>query len=165
MDKPVADNKRTYCKGRGCVMVNNCLRFAGHWDFSLYDDYRYWVKEKECIEAQHKWQLPIHTKEGNMKFEDLQELIVQWGKDKGIVGYSTQKDQFTKVVEEVGEIAAGIARGDKERMKDAIGDTLVTLIMLSEIAEIDMLEALTDVYREISGRTGEMKDGIFVKDE
>jgi len=164
MGKPIADPKRTFCKGRGCVMVNNCLRFTGHWDFSLYDNYRYWVDEEECVSAQHKWQLPVFTKENIMKFEDLRELIVQWGKDKGIIDYSSPKDQFTKTVEEIGEVASAIARNDKDKLKDGIGDTLVTLILLAEISDIDIMEALTEVYREISGRTGEMKDGIFVKD-
>ena len=35
---------------------------------------------------------------------------------------STPQKQFIKLIEEFGELCAGIARNDKEKIKDSIGD-------------------------------------------
>ena len=71
--------------------------------------------------------------------------------------------QFLKVVEETAEIAAGMLRGNMEAVKDGIGDTIVTLIVLSMQKGTNIQECLEMAYNEIKGRTGKMVDGVFVK--
>ena len=100
-----------------------------------------------------------------MKFEDLDYKITGWAADRGILKNSPPKDQFIKTVEETGEIAHALARGDKEALKDAIGDTFVTLILLSRMNGLDPVDCLQSAWDEIKDRKGEMKDGIFVKEE
>lgn len=75
------------------------------------------------------------------------------------------KDQFLKVVEEVGEIGAGLARGDKELIMDAVGDTYVTLVALCETMDIPIGECIDVAYDAIKDRTGRLVDGVFIKDE
>ena len=90
--------------------------------------------------------------------------IREWGREKGILKHSTPQDQFIKTVEEVGEIAAGLARGDKKQIMDSIGDVGVTLVLLAELCGMTFQECLEYAYNEIKGRTGKMQNGVFVKD-
>jgi hypothetical protein len=41
---------------------------------------------------------------------------------------------------------------------------LVTLILLSELIDTDLMTCLTDSYNVIRKRSGKMVNGIFVKD-
>ena len=63
---------------------------------------------------------------------EVVDNVIQWGRDKGL---NDAKAQLNKVMEEVGEIAHEITRNrfDTPELSDAIGDTLVTIIILSDI--------------------------------
>ncbi|MFD2869875.1 MazG-like family protein [Kurthia populi] len=95
---------------------------------------------------------------------ELVYLVEEWSKDKGLNNADPTK-QFLKVSEESGEIAAAMARGQHEELKDAIGDTIVTLIILSQQYGLTVEECLAQAYGVISKRTGEMVNGVFVKSE
>lgn len=92
------------------------------------------------------------------------EEVENWSKDKGLDKAESSK-QMLKVVEEVGEVAAALARNNQDDLKDGIGDVVVTLIILAQQNGMDLYECLEQAYGEISGRTGEMIDGVFVKSE
>lgn len=102
-------------------------------------------------------------KEGK-KMNELVYLVEEWSKDKGLNNADPTK-QFLKVSEEFGEIAAAMARGQYEELKDAIGDTIVTLIILSQQHGLTVEECLAQAYGVISKRTGKMVNGVFVKSE
>lgn len=95
---------------------------------------------------------------------ELTLLVEQWSKDKGLDKADSSK-QFLKVTEEVGEVAAALARSDMEELKDGIGDTIVTLIILAQQNGLTIEECLNQAYSVISRRTGEMVNGVFVKSE
>ena len=96
--------------------------------------------------------------------------VIQWGRDKGL---NDPKAQLNKVIEEVGEIAHEITRNhydlealeQPDELYDAIGDTLVTIIILADILNMDPMTCLEIAYEAIANRTGETKNGTFVKDE
>lgn len=67
-----------------------------------------------------------------MKEKELIGKIAQWAKDRNLILGSTPQKQFIKLMEEFGELCAGIARNDKEKIKDSIGDCCVVLIILNE---------------------------------
>lgn len=92
----------------------------------------------------------------------LIDLIKLWAVDKNLHNASSEK-QMLKVVEEVAEIAAGMARDNMEAVKDGIGDTIVTLIILAMQQDLNIQECLNFAYDEIKGRTGQMVNGVFVK--
>jgi NTP pyrophosphatase (non-canonical NTP hydrolase) len=94
----------------------------------------------------------------------LFERVEQWSKDKGLDKAAPEK-QFLKVIEEVGEVAAAMARNDRPEIVDGLGDTLVTLIILSQQLGVNLGDALFSAYGVIQGRTGKMVDGVFVKSE
>lgn len=103
------------------------------------------------------------------RLNDVITDIIQWGRDKGL---DDPKAQLNKVIEEVGEIAHEITRNNydlealeqPDELYDAIGDTLVTVIILSDILNIDPMEALEEAYDAIKNRHGKTKNGTFVKD-
>lgn len=97
-------------------------------------------------------------------FDELSELIHSWAHERGLSRRQHAEKQMLKVVEEVGELSAGLARKDREAIDDAIGDVLVTVIILSHQLGINPTESLNKVYDVISSRTGKTVDGVFIKD-
>lgn len=93
---------------------------------------------------------------------ELIKQVEQWSMNKGLDKADSSK-QFLKVTEEVGEVAAALARNDKDALRDGIGDVVVTLIILAQQNNMDLYECLNCAYDEIKGRTGKMVNGVFVK--
>jgi NTP pyrophosphatase (non-canonical NTP hydrolase) len=99
-------------------------------------------------------------------YKELEMLVIRWGEARGIVQNSTPEAQWEKTREETNELLDAIMDDDRDAMKDAYGDILVTLIMGCATADIDLTECLELAYNEIKGRKGFLtKDGIFVKEE
>lgn len=102
----------------------------------------------------------------------LIENVLQWGKDKGITGPNgrgTKRGQADKMMEEAQETIDAVYADHgtpecSDEIKDGIGDTVVTLILLAEMHGWTFEECLQVAYDEIKGRTGVMTDGVFVKD-
>ncbi|ARU19641.1 helix-turn-helix domain-containing protein [Ligilactobacillus salivarius] len=101
---------------------------------------------------------------GNMTFESLQDVIIQWGYERNIVNAKNTHKQFMKVSEELGELAEGINKDNQEQTKDSLGDILVTLIILSRDLNVDLLDCLRGAYGVIKDRTGKTINGVFVKE-
>lgn len=100
-----------------------------------------------------------------MKFEQLQQAVKLWASNRDLLDPSNCNRQFLKVTEEVGELAGAIARQDMVEAEDALGDTLVTLIILAEQLGLDPVTSLAMAYATISRRTGKTVDGVFIKDD
>lgn len=92
----------------------------------------------------------------------LIKKIEQWAKGKGLDTADSSK-QMLKVMEELGEVAAAIVRSDRASLRDGIGDTVVTLIILAMQNDMNLYECVNCAYDEIKNRTGEMINGSFVK--
>lgn len=61
--------------------------------------------------------------------------IQTWGRDKGI---TNQEKQENKVLEEIGEFAEAINKGDREQMKYELGDIGVASIVLADIENVKL---------------------------
>ena len=104
-----------------------------------------------------------------MKYEKLQEKVIQWAKDRDIFENSNAIKQIHKTREELYETLGALRdlEDGKEsilEVADGIGDMLVTIILLSEMVGLNSVDCLADAYDEIKNRKGKMVDGIFVKD-
>lgn len=102
-------------------------------------------------------------------WEELIKLVKNWGQERHI---DNDIMQFAKMNEEMGEIAHELTRSHigkgitpNDEGKDAIGDTLVTLIIFSDIVGIDPREALECAWEAIKDRTGHTENGSFVKNQ
>lgn len=98
------------------------------------------------------------------QFEELQSNVLEWAADKGILAKSDAKTQCLKSMSEAGELCDAIAVRDRVKTIDALGDVLVTLIILAELENLDLVWCLEEAYGVIQARTGRMENGIFVKD-
>lgn len=94
------------------------------------------------------------------------DRVIQWALDKDLIHESNSFNQFAKVVEETGEIASALCKKlPKSDLEDAIGDTVVTLIILAAQNGLDLMECLDKAYNVIKNRKGTTKDGVFIKSE
>ena len=73
--------------------------------------------------------------------------IRQWAHDRNLIEGSDRFRQMVKLVEEQGELAAGIAKGNEELVADSIGDMVVVLTILAErlVANIARVRFFTSV--------------------
>lgn len=94
----------------------------------------------------------------------LSEKIEGWAKERGLDKASPEK-QMLKLMEEVGELAQGLAKGNEEQIYDSIGDVFVVLKILSMQLDLDLKRCVAYSYNEISNRKGRMINGVFVKEE
>ena len=95
----------------------------------------------------------------------LLDHVLLWAQDRNLIEGATPKDQMLKMMEELGETAAAIARGNKEKIKDGIGDCLVVLTILAAQNGLSVKECLRKAYDEIKDRKGRMVNGIFIKEQ
>lgn len=91
--------------------------------------------------------------------------VLAWACERGIIEANDPKAQFMKSASELGELADAILEGDKDGIKDGIGDAAVTLIIQAALHNTTLLDCLRLAYNEIKGRTGKMQNGSFVKDK
>lgn len=94
---------------------------------------------------------------------ELVKLIEKWAREKNLDIADPEK-QMLKVVEEVGEVAAALARNNKNNLRDGIGDVVVTLVILAMQNDMDLYECLNQAYNEIKDRKGKNVNGVFVKE-
>ena len=99
-----------------------------------------------------------------MSYANVEMKVIQWGEARQIVQNSTPFAQATKTQEELNELFEAIESGDREAMKDAYGDILVTLVMGCACADLDLVECFKGAYNEIKDRKGYLsKEGLFIK--
>lgn len=101
-------------------------------------------------------------------FEELKDKVVHWAFKRDL-HQADPKIQWMRVTEEIGEIRDVLLKptkfeDPKQALKDALGDSLVTLIVLATQLNLDLVECLEIAYDEIKDRKGKMLDGVFVKE-
>ena len=95
---------------------------------------------------------------------ELECAIEVWAEEKGILAQATPIKQAMKTQEELTELCNAILDKDREQIKDAIGDIMVTLIIQAKMQGMTIEECLNAAYDVISKRTGQMINGQFIKD-
>ena len=92
------------------------------------------------------------------------EPIRDWAKERGIYEKGTVRGQFEKLLEEVEELNQAILEKDKKELIDAVGDCVVVLTNLSELAGVKIEDCINSAYNEIKNRKGKMINGTFIKE-
>ena len=100
-----------------------------------------------------------------MDYFELECAIQDWAEQKGILNSGTPIKQALKTVEEVTELCNAIIDNDKEEVKDALGDILVTLIIQASMQNLELEDCLESAYKVIKDRKGKMINGQFMKSE
>ena len=107
---------------------------------------------------------------------ELKNLVEDWAKDKNLLHRKNAEKQFMKFIEEVFEFKFEMdlverTEHDKlreiyiDRMKNEMGDIIVTIIILCKQLDIDPLIFLEKAYKKIAKRTGKTINGQFIKSE
>jgi NTP pyrophosphatase (non-canonical NTP hydrolase) len=96
--------------------------------------------------------------------KELTSLIQKWAAVRGLNGLDPTR-QMLKLIEEVGELASGLAKQKNSEIIDSIGDIYVVLVILAMQLNLDLESCVVSAYNEIKDRKGKVVDGIFVKDE
>lgn len=91
--------------------------------------------------------------------------IRQWAHDRNLIEGATVAAQSEKLFEECGELVRALIEGNEKNFKDAVGDIVVVLTIMSAQKHIPIEECIFIAYEEIKDRKGKMVNGIFVKEE
>lgn len=97
------------------------------------------------------------------KFSRLRQDVEKWASDRNLIEGSTPKDQFHKLIQECAELSDDICKGNDPR--DEFGDVVVVLIIMAKQLGISFEDSLEIAYDKIKHRRGEMRNGVFVKEE
>lgn len=121
----------------------------------------------------------------NTIFEELEEKVLDWAKDKDLLHEDIAEKQFLKFMEEVfefrdewtlykdefsfnngyGEIDEGSYLCElKDNMALEMGDIFVTLIILCEQLGLNPIKCLDMAYEKIKDRKGKTINGVFIKE-
>jgi NTP pyrophosphatase (non-canonical NTP hydrolase) len=94
------------------------------------------------------------------RFDDIRA----WAHARKLIDGSTPDRQFLKLSEEVGELAAGLAKGNRLAVIDGIGDAIVVLTILASQVGVLVEDCIDAAWEEIKDRKGVMLNGVFIKD-
>lgn len=124
----------------------------------------------DTVKLSRRWLLGSISRLEEPTYDGIPALIdkinkwaISHGLDKG-----NPKVEWMKVTEEVGEIRDVFLKphdfADPDwSLKDAIGDSIVTLVVLCLQLGYDVEECLTIAYNDIKDRQGVMIDDNFIK--
>src|SRR5690625_153723 len=99
-----------------------------------------------------------------MNLNELTTKIEQWAIERGLDEAKPEK-QMLKLIEEVGELAEGLAKGDMDLVIDSIGDSYVVLTILAMQMDLDIRGCIATSYEEIADRKGKTINVVFAKKE
>ncbi|VUX09919.1 helix-turn-helix domain-containing protein [Streptococcus vestibularis] len=137
-----------------------------HWEKYGFSSADKLDKLASCFKVSISYLLDYDT---NNTFSELVTKINEWADERNLK-QADPKIQWMRITEEVGEIRDVLLKPTKftepqAALKDAIGDTLVTIIVLAHQLDLDVTECLSIAYKEIKNRKGKMVNGTFVKEE
>jgi uncharacterized protein YabN with tetrapyrrole methylase and pyrophosphatase domain len=98
-------------------------------------------------------------------FAELELAVIRWSEQRRIIPNSTPIAQWKKGMEEMEELRDALVANDLAMAIDGVGDTVVCLINICALLDINLTECLQVAYEEIKDRRGTMNaEGIFVKE-
>lgn len=100
-----------------------------------------------------------------MSYSEVEMKVIQWSEARKIIPNSTPLAQTKKAFEELTELQDALVWNDKQAAIDGIGDTVVCLINICALLDVNLTDCLKEAYEQIKDRKGSMNDeGIFVKE-
>ncbi|WP_462419993.1 MazG-like family protein [Salinicoccus sp. Marseille-QA3877] len=98
-----------------------------------------------------------------MNITELTRKIEVWAIDRNLHTADSSK-QALKLGEEFGELCEALAKGNRNMLKDSLGDMYVVMTILAMQERVDVKACVEMAYEEIKDRKGKMIDGVFVKE-
>ena len=159
--------------GNFCITADSIRWIMKNIRPSMYNGDRCYVYNKafavyyDELEREAQSELNMNGRRGlNLNVGSLNrfDLIRTWADERGLYDKGDTKTQYLKLMEEAGELGRAILKDDQPEIVDAIGDIVVVLTNLSELAGYKIEHCVDEAYKVISKRTGKMQNGTFVKD-
>ena len=98
-------------------------------------------------------------------FQYLELEVIRWAENRKIIPNSTPQAQLLKAYSEMGELCDALSKNDIAEIKDAVGDTVVCLIGMCALLDINITDCLELAYNEIKDRKGTLlPSGVFLKE-
>ena len=98
-------------------------------------------------------------------YAELELKVIRWSEQRRIIPNSTPMAQAIKACEEVNELVDALRNNNREAAIDGAGDTLVCLINVCALLDVNLTDCLEAAYLQIKDRRGYMnQEGIFVKE-
>lgn len=94
---------------------------------------------------------------------DYANLIRNWSIERNL-NTANPSNQMLKLVEELGELAEGMAKDRPDDINDAVGDMFVVMTILSQQMGFKIEDCIEMAWDEIKHRKGKMINGVFVKE-
>lgn len=83
--------------------------------------------------------------------QELIKNIENWAEERNLINGSTPQKQFIKLMEEFGELCAGISKNNIDMIKDSIGDCFVVLVIMNKQTGGELFHnGLQGIFNEIS---------------
>ena len=100
-----------------------------------------------------------------MSYAEVELDVIRWSEARKIIPNSTPFAQSMKAVEEINELVDALREDKREDAIDAVGDTVVCLINVCALMDVNLADCLAAAYDQIKDRRGYMNEqGIFVKE-
>ena len=100
-----------------------------------------------------------------MSYAEVEMKVIQWSEARKIIPNSTPIAQWKKGMEEMEELRDALVKNDRAGAIDGVGDTVVCLINICALLDVNLVDCLSSAYNEIKDRKGTMNaEGIFVKE-
>jgi len=100
-----------------------------------------------------------------MDYFELETAVIDWAEQKGILVKGTPMAQAIKTLEETAELCLAVNKNNKEEIKDALGDIMVTILIQAKMQNMSLEDCLESAYNVIIKRKGKMINGQFIKEE
>jgi len=99
-----------------------------------------------------------------MSYAEVELDVIRWSEARKIIPNSTPFAQSMKAVEEINELVDALRDDNKVEAIDAVGDTVVCLINVCALMDVNLVDCFAAAYQQIKDRKGYMnEEGIFVK--
>ena len=97
--------------------------------------------------------------------DELINNVKVWAKEKNLLKKENSQAQMLKVLEEVGETAGALLKNKNQEIIDGLGDSFVTLIILSYQLGLEPKDCLQAAWNEIKNRKGKTVNGTFIREQ
>ena len=66
----------------------------------------------------------------------------------------------------MGELSSALAKDDIEGVIDALGDVIVTLVIVARLLNLDLAQCIEEAYKVIKDRKGFLNEaGVFIRED
>ena len=168
---PISELKEALNKHNGMIwetqfgtfkLTDSSIKWIlSHAQVSMYNPNRSYVYNKAFYENCVKQTVKKCNKKPLKMFQQIRD----WAQERGLYDSGNTVTQYVKLQEECGELAKALLKDDQPEVIDAIGDIVVVLTNLAHQRGTHIETCISSAYNEIKGRTGQMINGTFVKDE